>query len=102
MAARRSTRGTRTEAERARLYAARTEWHSRGIRRRVRDNVIAVAAGALIVIGAVVSQVAHAQVTAPAPVPSPSATASPEPEATAPVVSPEPTPAETTAPAEED
>ena len=72
MAGRRSTRSgqSRSEAERARLYAARTEWHERGIRRRARDNTVAIIAGAVLVIGAVVSQVAHAQVTAPVTTPT--------------------------------
>ncbi|MFJ4225143.1 hypothetical protein [Microbacterium sp. NPDC089695] len=74
MAARgsRSDRRSRTEAERARLHAARTQWHERQIRRRVRDNAIAVIVGILVVGGAVASQVVHAQVTAPAPEPTPS------------------------------
>ncbi|MDT0157216.1 hypothetical protein Q9R19_06210 [Microbacterium sp. ARD32] len=60
----------RKDAERARLYAARTGWNDRMLARRRRDTVIASIACGLIVIGAVVSQTVHAQVTAPAPTPS--------------------------------
>ena len=69
---------SRNEAERARLYAARAQWHERGIRRRVRDNMIAIAAGGLLVVGAFASQAVHAGVTAP-PEPEPTETVSPEP-----------------------
>lgn len=80
MAARGSKKAqTRTEAERARLHTARTRWHQDQIRRRTRDNAIAITVGALIVVGAIVSQVVHAQVTAPEPTPSPSPTSSIEP-----------------------
>ncbi len=66
-----STQQSRTEAERARLHTARTTWHEGQIRRRARDNTVAVVAGALIVAGAIVSQVVHAQVNPPAPSPTP-------------------------------
>ncbi|GAA1244089.1 hypothetical protein JOF42_002305 [Microbacterium phyllosphaerae] len=61
----------RTEAERARLHAARTSWHEGQVRRRTRDNAVAVIVGALVVAGAVASQVAYAQVNPPAPAPTP-------------------------------
>lgn len=77
MAARGSKKAqARTEAERARLHTARTRWHQDQIRRRTRDNIIAVTVGGLIVVGAIVSQVVHAQVTAPEPTPSPSPSSS--------------------------
>ena len=80
MAARGSKKAqTRTEAERARLHTARTRWHQDQIRRRTRDNIIAVTVGSLIVVGAIVSQVVHAQVTAPEPTPSPSSSIAPSP-----------------------
>lgn len=87
---------SRSEAERARLYTARAEWHERGIRRRVRDNMIAVVAGALLVIGAFASQAVHASVTAPPAEAEPTESVSPEPapapEDTAPSApAPEPT-----------
>jgi hypothetical protein len=96
----RGTRGaqrTRTDAERARLYAARRQWNEKQGSRRRRDTVIAVIAGGLIVIGTVVSQTIHAQVTAPAPTPSPSPSApvetptTPSPAPTTPATTPQPT-----------
>ena len=87
----------RAEQERARRYAARTAWHEGQIRRRVRDNTIVGIAGGLIVVGAMVSQFAHAQVTAPEPTPIPSPS-----ETTAPLdpLLPNTTPEPTTPPAE--
>jgi mannose/fructose/N-acetylgalactosamine-specific phosphotransferase system component IID len=69
MAARtsRGSQRNRGEVERARLYAARKAWHQNLQRRRVRDTVVACIIGGLIVVGALVSQTVHAQVTAPAP-----------------------------------
>ena len=90
MAARGSKKAqTRTEAERARLHTARTRWHQDQIRRRTRDNAIAITVGALIVVGAIVSQVVHAQVTAPEPMPTPSPTSS---------IAPSPTPSDAPSP----
>ncbi|AMG84575.1 MULTISPECIES: hypothetical protein [Microbacterium] len=90
MAARGSKKAqTRTEAERARLHTARTRWHQDQIRRRTRDNAIAITVGALIVVGAIVSQVVHAQVTAPEPTPTPSPTSS---------IAPSPTPSDAPSP----
>lgn len=71
-----ATRGSkntqqRTEAERARLHTARTEWHDGQIRRRVRDNTIAVIVAVMIVAAAIGSQVVHAQVAPTAPAPTP-------------------------------
>ncbi|MEV7608987.1 hypothetical protein AB0N61_05855 [Microbacterium sp. NPDC089320] len=91
-----STRQSRTEAERARLHTARTTWHEGQIRRRTRDNMIAVIAGALIVAGAVVSQVVHAQVAAPTPSPTPTVEPTDAPVPTD-SETPEPAPSETPA-----
>ncbi len=90
MAARGSTgsQRRRAEAERARLYAARSGWRTRQIRRRTRDNVIAAAGTTVLLIGIVVSQVVHAQVTDPMQSPAPMST--PAPTNSAPV-SPAPT-----------
>lgn len=89
---------TRTDAERARLYAARRQWNEKQGFRRRRDTVIAVIAGGLIVIAAVFSQTVHAQVTAPAPTPSPTPSA---PVETPTTPSPAPTtPASTPLPAQ--
>ncbi|MFS0852069.1 hypothetical protein [Microbacterium sp. 179-I 3D4 NHS] len=96
MAARGSkgTQKARTEAERARLHAARRAWHDGLIRRRVRDNAIAVIAGVVLIAGAVVSQVVHAQVSPAEPSPSPTV------EPTVPVEEPVETPAPEPAPEE--
>lgn len=93
MAARgsRGSQQTRDQAERARLYAARTAWHEKLQRRRLRDTVLACVIGGLIVVGAVVSQTVHAQVTAPAPTPSHAPTAP----ATTPPAQPSPAPTQT-------
>lgn len=64
----------RTQAERARLHAARSDWHQGQIRRRRRDNTIAILVGCVLVAAAITSQVVHAQVIAPAPGPTPSIT----------------------------
>jgi len=89
MAARgsKSAQQARTEAERARLHAARTAWHDGQIRRRVRDNTIAVIVGVLLLAGAVTSQVLHAQAAPAAPEPTPTVEPS-----DAPVPSETPTP----------
>ncbi|MFD7870971.1 hypothetical protein ACFV3I_10770 [Microbacterium sp. NPDC059771] len=80
MAARGSKKAqSRTEAERARLHAARTRWHEDQIRRRRRDNTVAVIVGGLVVVAAIGSQVVHAQVTAPEPTPSPTISPSDSP-----------------------
>lgn len=89
----------RTQAERARLHSARSAWHQALIRRRVRDNVIASIGGTVIVIAAIASQVAHAQVVAPEPTP----TSTIEPTAPAETLTPEspaPEPETTDAPAQ--
>jgi hypothetical protein len=79
MAARgpRNAQRSRAEAERARLYAARTAWHDGQIRRRTRDNLIAGLVGGLLVIGAIASQSVHAAVFAPAPEPTETSTPGP-------------------------
>ncbi|WP_309064273.1 hypothetical protein [Microbacterium sp.] len=84
----------REEAERARLYAARTAWHERQVRRRRRDTVIAAVAGGVIVVGALVSQALHAQITAPEPEPSSTPTV-PSPEPSSAPTAPSPAPSTT-------
>ncbi|MEE2814413.1 MAG: hypothetical protein VYC96_01930, partial [Actinomycetota bacterium] len=76
MAARgsRTPQRTRTEAERARLYAARSAWNAKTIRRRRRDTIVATVVGSLIVAGAVVSQAVHAQTAATEPTPTDTST----------------------------
>ncbi|MCE7480737.1 MULTISPECIES: hypothetical protein [Microbacterium] len=68
---------SRTESERARLYAARTAWHDAQIRRRTRDNLIAGIVGGLLVVGAIASQSVHAAVFAPEPEPTETSTPGP-------------------------
>lgn len=85
----RGAQRNRTNAERARVYAARRQWHEGQAARRRRDTVVAVVAGALVVVGAVISQTVHAQVTAPEP--SHSAPASAPPVTPSPIGSPTPT-----------
>ncbi|PKQ33782.1 MAG: hypothetical protein CVT61_14400 [Actinobacteria bacterium HGW-Actinobacteria-11] len=99
MAARGSKKAqSRTSAERARLHAARTQWHEGQIRRRVRDNTIAAVAASLIVVAAIGSQVVHAQVTAPEPEPTPAPTVEPTtPSTDAPSETPTPLPSDTPA-----
>lgn len=87
----------RTQAERARLHTARTAWHHGLIRRRVRDNVIAAVGATVIVIAAIVSQVAHAQVVVPEP--SPTSTLDPTAPAESPIIE-SPAPESTDPPAE--
>ncbi len=72
MAARDSqaARRARAEAERARLYAARTEWHNGVVRRRTRDNTIVGVVGGVLIAAAIASQAVHADVVASAPSPS--------------------------------
>lgn len=94
MAIRGSRRGqqqARSEAERARLYAARKGWHEKQISRRRRDTWLASVVGGLVVIGAIVSQTVFGVVNAPEPTPLPTPTKTEAP------ASPEPTPDETPA-----
>lgn len=70
---------SRAETERARLHAARTDWHQGQIRRRIRDNTIAGVAGGLLIVAAIASQSVHAAVTAPEPEPEPTETSTPGP-----------------------
>lgn len=68
---------SRTDSERARLYAARTAWHKGQITRRIRDNTVAGVVGGLIVVGAIASQSVHAAVFAPEPEPTQTSTPGP-------------------------
>ncbi|GAA4482366.1 hypothetical protein [Microbacterium panaciterrae] len=81
MAGRRPTNAreqrARLEQERARLHGARRAWHDGIVRRRIRDNTVAIITGSVIVVAAIVSQVLHAEATAPAPKPSPTVTPTP-------------------------
>lgn len=94
MATRGKDRQTREQRERARAYQARVELHERQGRRRTRDNVIALVAGLLVILGAVGAQTAYfvAGPGAPEPAPSPSVPATEAP------TNPAPDATETTAP----
>ncbi|RAZ34677.1 dioxygenase [Microbacterium sp. SMR1] len=95
MAGRRKNRDDRAAHERARLYAARREYHDGLARRRSRDNVIAAIAGGVLILAAIGAQVAYftAGPGAPAPAESPA----PSPTET---LSPTPTPTQTPTPAD--
>ena len=85
-------RAAREERERARLYRARSEFHSSVVRRRVRDNIVAGVAGGILVAAVLGGQIAYYTVNQGAPEPSPTGTtaptAPPTPSATTPVPSP--------------
>lgn len=91
----------RTQAERARIHAARNAVHEGLIRRRTRDNAIGIIVGVVIVSAGIASQVVHAQVTAPEPTPTPTVapTGTPAPSET-PAPTEEPVPSEEPAPTE--
>lgn len=93
----RNTQRARAEAERARVYAARKQWHEGQIRRRVRDNTVAGIAGGLLIVATIASQTVHAQVTAPEPAPTETSTPAPPENPFATLF---PTPAGTEAPEE--
>lgn len=96
MAARgsRTPQRSRAEAERARLYAARSAWNAKTVRRRRRDTIVAAVVGSLIVVGALASQAVHAQVTAPEPTPTQAPSPGPS-ESTSPDATPSPEPTQT-------
>lgn len=90
---------SREARERARIYAARTEFQAGQGTRRTRDNWIAGIAAAVIIAGAVFSQVAAYSsgpwAPMPTPTPSPTTTTVPTPaptESTGPAPSGTPTP----------
>ena len=89
-------RAAREERERARLYRARSEFHSSVVRRRVRDNVIAGVAGGILVAAVLGGQIAYYMAEQGAPQPSPTGTPAPTglptPEATSPTPSPSASP----------
>jgi hypothetical protein len=73
------SRADREARERSRLYQARTAFHEGRQRRRVRDNVIGSIVGAVIVLGAIGSQVAYYSVGPGMPAPGPAPTTTPAP-----------------------
>ncbi|MBF4616509.1 dioxygenase [Clavibacter sp. VKM Ac-2873] len=92
-------RAAREAQARLRRYAARQELHARSVRRRRRDDLLAIVAVVLVAALAVGAQLAYeAGPGAPAPVPSSSTPASPDAPAPA---TPDATPTADPAPAPE-
>lgn len=89
-------RDGRQQRDRTRAYRARQELHDRVTRRRTRDNVVAIAVGLVVILGAIGIQTAYFVSGPGAPVPetSPSPTAPVTPELDESIV-PDPTPAPT-------
>lgn len=73
-------RQSRAVRDRARLYQARQSFHAAQSRRRVRDDIVAGVAGALLVAGLVAVQTAYFTAGPGAPEPEP--TGSPAPSGT--------------------
>jgi hypothetical protein len=87
----RNDRAAREAQARIRRHAARQEMHARLIRRRRRDDVVAVVGLVLVAALAVGAQVAYESGPgAPAPAPSSSPAPAPDPAPTTPAASPAP------------
>lgn len=69
-------RAAREARERLRVYTARQEVHARQVRRRRRDNILAVVGVLVVAVLATVTQIFYFSAGPGAPVPSPSASAS--------------------------
>ncbi|GAD33223.1 dioxygenase [Microbacterium sp. AISO3] len=93
MAGRGKNRDDRAAQERARLYAARREYHEGLAGRRTRDNIVAAVAGGVLILAAIGAQVAY--FTAGPGAPAPAETPAPTPTETMPG-SPTPTPSDST------
>ncbi|MFS0714738.1 dioxygenase [Microbacterium sp. 2P01SA-2] len=93
MAGRGKNRDDRAAQERARLYAARREYHDGLTRRRSRDNLVAAIAGGVLIVAALGAQIAY--FTAGPGAPSPAETPAPSPSATS-TPTPTPTPSDST------
>lgn len=93
MAGRGKNRDDRAAQERARLYAARREYHDGQKRRRSRDNLVAAVAGGVLILGAIGAQIAY--FTAGPGAPAPTETPAPSPTQTLPSP-PTPTPTDPT------
>ncbi|GLJ78941.1 dioxygenase [Microbacterium imperiale] len=91
MAGRGKNRDDRAAQERARLYAARREYHAGLMRRRSRDNLIAAVGGGVLLLGLLGAQAAY--FTAGPGAPEPTETPAPSPSATLPA-SPAPSPSD--------
>ncbi|RKE63357.1 dioxygenase [Microbacterium sp. AG238] len=93
MAGRGKNRDDRAAQERARLYAARREYHDGQKRRRSRDNLVAAVAGGILIMGAIGAQIVY--FTAGPGAPAPDETPAPSPTQTVPS-SPSPAPTDPT------
>ncbi|MGR6741783.1 dioxygenase [Microbacterium arborescens] len=93
MAGRGTNRDDRAAQERARLYAARREYHDGQKRRRSRDNLMAAVAGGILIMGAIGAQIVY--FTAGPGAPAPDETPAPSPTQTVPS-SPSPAPTDPT------
>jgi len=90
VAGRGKNRDDRAAQERARVYAARREFHAGLARRRTRDNLVAAVGGGVLILAVLAGQTAYftmgpgAPAPADSPAPTPTATlpASPTPSAT--------------------
>ncbi|QLD13028.1 dioxygenase [Microbacterium oleivorans] len=89
MAGRGRNRDDRAAQERARVYAARREFHAGLARRRTRDNLVAAVGGGALILAVLAGQTAY--FTLGPGVPAPADTPSPTPTATTPA-SPAPSP----------
>ncbi|WP_228495281.1 dioxygenase [Microbacterium sp. VKM Ac-2870] len=79
MAAAAGKKQTRVEKERTRTYLARQEFHDGLIARRRRDNLIAGAAGGLLILAVVGGQIAYYTMGPGAPLPMPTDSSTPAP-----------------------
>jgi len=93
VAGRGKNRDDRAAQERARLYAARREYHDGQKRRRSRDNLVAAVAGGILIMGAIGAQIVY--FTAGPGAPAPDETPAPSPTQTVPS-SPSPAPTDPT------
>jgi len=90
VAGRGKNRDDRAAQERARVYAARREYHDGQKRRRSRDNLVAAVAGGILIMGAIGAQIVY--FTAGPGAPAPDETPAPSPTQTVPTPTTIPTP----------
>lgn len=81
-------RQSREQRERARVYQARQELHRRQGQRRLRDNIVALVVGLVVIAGAIALQTVYFVSGPGAPAPAPSVTDTPSPEPTTPLPDP--------------
>lgn len=98
MAGRGKNRDDRAAQERARVYAARREYHDGLARRRSRDNIVAALAGGALILAALGAQVVYFTAGPGAPVPAETPAPSPTPSTPETPVPTTPDPTPTTIP----